>query len=107
MVDNQADAGMGYLRRGGTFSSIAGMPAEGKCQAAGATCVQIGRGMPGPPTVQTLRPLVAMAEAGKYRVTVTRRFGLGEAGAAWEYLSKSEGMGKMILVVDEKKAGQR
>ena len=23
MVDNQADAGMGYLRRGGTFSSIA------------------------------------------------------------------------------------
>lgn len=107
MVDNQADAGLGYLRRGGTFSSIAGMPAEGKCQTANATCVQIGRGLPGPPTVQSLRPLVAMADAGTYTVTVTRRFPLAQAGAAQEYLSKSEGVGKTILVVDAAKAGQR
>lgn len=107
MVDNQADAGLGYLRRGGTFSSIAGMPGEGKCQAASATCVQIGRGMPGPPSVQSLRPLVAMADSGKYKVTVTRRFPLAEAGAAQDYLSKSDGIGKTILVVDAAKAGQR
>jgi NADPH:quinone reductase-like Zn-dependent oxidoreductase len=63
--------------------------------------------MPGPPTVETLRPLVALADAGKYKVTVTKRYPLSEAGAAWEHLSKSEGVGKTVLIVDAAKAGQR
>jgi NADPH:quinone reductase-like Zn-dependent oxidoreductase len=107
MVDGQADAGLGYVRRGGYFSSIAGMPGAGKCEAAGVTCVQIGRGLPGPPTVESLRPLVAMAEQGKYTITVTRRFPLAQAGAAQDYLRTNEGIGKTILVVDPAKAGQR
>jgi NADPH:quinone reductase-like Zn-dependent oxidoreductase len=107
MVDGQADAGLGYVRRGGYFSSIAGMPGAGKCEAAGVTCVQIGRGLPGPPTVESLRPLVAMAEQGKYTITVTRRFPFAQAGAAQEYLRTNEGIGKTILLVDAAKAGQR
>jgi NADPH:quinone reductase-like Zn-dependent oxidoreductase len=107
MVDGQADAGLGYVRRGGHFSSIAGMPADARCKAAGVTCVQIGRGRPGPPAVQSLRPLAAMADEGKYTITVTRRFPLAQAGAAQEYLRTSEGIGKTILVVDPARAGQR
>jgi NADPH:quinone reductase-like Zn-dependent oxidoreductase len=107
MVDNQADAALGYVRRGGYLSSIAGMPAAGKCEAAGVTCVQIGRGKPGPPTVQSLRPLAALADAGKYTVTVTRRFPLAQAGDAQDYLRQSEGVGKTILVVDPANAGRR
>ncbi|MET0292695.1 MAG: NADP-dependent oxidoreductase [Steroidobacteraceae bacterium] len=107
MVDNQADAALGYVKRGGYFSSIAGMPAEGKCQAAGVTCVQIGRGLPGPPTVQSLRPLVEMADRGQYTVNVTRRFPVTKAADAQESLRTSEGMGKTVLIVDAVKAGQR
>jgi NADPH:quinone reductase-like Zn-dependent oxidoreductase len=83
------------------------MPADGKCEAAGVTCVQIGRGKPGPPTVQSLRPLVAMADAGTYTITVTRRFPLADAGKAQDHLRTGEGIGKTILVVDPARAGQR
>lgn len=106
-VDSQVDAGLSYVRRGGTFSSIAGVPAAGKCEAAGVRCVQIGRGLPGPPPAQTLAPLVQMAERGEYTVTVTKRFPLAEAGAAQAWLQTNEGIGKTILVVDAAKAGER
>jgi NADPH:quinone reductase-like Zn-dependent oxidoreductase len=107
MVDGQADAGLSYVRRGGTFSSIAGMPAEGRCESAGVTCVQIGRGKAGPPTVQSLRPLVALANDGKYSVTVTRRFPLSEAQDAQNYLRNNEGIGKTLLIVDRDGAARR
>lgn len=107
MVDGQADAALGYVRRGGFFSSIAGMPTDGKCAAAGVTCVQIGRGLPGPPTASSLRPLVALAERGQYTVNVTRRFPLAEAGAAQRALRDGEGTGKTVLIVDAAAAARR
>jgi NADPH:quinone reductase-like Zn-dependent oxidoreductase len=105
-VDSQVEPGLSYVRRGGVFSSIAGVPTEKKCAAAGVTCVQIGRGKPVPPAGESLRPLVAMADAGKYTVTVSKRFPLAEAAAAQESLRTSGGTGKTILIVDPSKAGQ-
>jgi len=105
-VDSEVEPGLGYVRRGGVFSSIAGVPTEEKCAAAGVTCVQIGRGKPVPPAAESLRPLAAMADAGKYTVTVSKRFSLAQAAAAQESLRTSGGTGKTILIVDPSKAGQ-
>jgi NADPH:quinone reductase-like Zn-dependent oxidoreductase len=105
-VDSQVEPGFGYVRRGGVFSSITGVPTEEKCAAAGVTCVQIGRGKPVPPAGESLRPLAAMADAGKYTVTVSKRFPLAQAAAAQESLRTSEGIGKTILIVDPSKATQ-
>jgi NADPH:quinone reductase-like Zn-dependent oxidoreductase len=88
------------------FSSITGVPTEEKCAAAGVTCVQIGRGKPVPPAGESLRPLAAMADAGKYTVTVSKRFPLAQAAAAQESLRASGTIGKTILIVDPSKAGQ-
>jgi len=106
MVDGQAGPALGYVKRGGYVASIAGGPGDDRCRAAGVTCVVIGPGYDGPPMRETLAALAALAEAGKYDVTVSRTFPLAQAAAAQELNRTSDTTGKIVLVVDAK-AGTR
>lgn len=104
LVDGQADAALGYVKRGGRFTSIAGAPTGGKCEAAGVTCVVVGGGYRGPSNGDSLRALAALAEQGLYQVTVTRTFPLAEAAQAQALGSSAASIGKLILVVDPQNA---
>jgi NADPH:quinone reductase-like Zn-dependent oxidoreductase len=100
LVEGQADTSLDYVKRGGRFTSIAGAPADGKCAAAGVTCVVVGGGYRGPSNGDSLRALAALADKGQYQVTVTRTFPLAEAAQAQALGSSSQSIGKLILVVD-------
>jgi NADPH:quinone reductase-like Zn-dependent oxidoreductase len=102
MVDGQAEPALAYVKRGGYLTSIAGMPAEGKCAAAGITCVQIRLGPAGMSPAELLRAMVAQADAGKYTVRVTKTYPLAQAAAAQQFAHSGDTMGKIVLVVDPK-----
>jgi len=100
MVDTQVLPSLGYVRRGGYFTSIAGGPGDDKCAAAGVTCVIITGAYTTLSQGDALRALAGMAEKGQYHVTVSRTFPLAEAAAAQELGRTSDTTGKIILVVD-------
>jgi NADPH:quinone reductase-like Zn-dependent oxidoreductase len=102
MVDGQAAPALAYVKRGGHLTSIAGMPTDEQCTAAGVTCVQIRATVPGKTPGESLRDLVALADAGKYNVRVTKTFPLAQAAAAQEFARNNESIGKIVLVVDPK-----
>jgi NADPH:quinone reductase-like Zn-dependent oxidoreductase len=102
MVDGQADTALAYVKRGGYLTSIAGGANAERCAAAGVTCVQIRATAPGRTLGDTLRDMVALANAGKYTVPVTKTFPLVEAAAAQQFARSGETVGKVILVVDAK-----
>ena len=104
MVDGQADTALGYVKRGGHLSSIAGGASPEKCAAAGVTCVQIRATAPGMSMGDSLRSLSTMADAGQYTVRVTRVFPLAQAAAAQEFARRGDAMGKIVLSVDPKSA---
>jgi NADPH:quinone reductase-like Zn-dependent oxidoreductase len=100
MVDGQADAAVGYVKRGGYLTSIAGVPAAEKCTAAGVTCVQIRGTAPGMSMGESLRALTTMADGGMYTVRVTKVFPLAQAAAAQQFARTGDVMGKIVLSVD-------
>jgi NADPH:quinone reductase-like Zn-dependent oxidoreductase len=100
MVDGQAEAGLGYVKKGGYFTSIAGGPGDDKCKAASVTCVVIGPGYRGPSLGDTLRSLAELADRGKYDVKVTRTFPIAQAAAAQELNRTGDTTGKIVLSVD-------
>jgi NADPH:quinone reductase-like Zn-dependent oxidoreductase len=102
MVEGQADTALAYVKRGGYLTSIASGATAERCAAAGVTCVQIRATAPGRTLGETLRDMVALANAGKYTVHVTRTFALAEAAAAQQFARTGETTGKVILVVDAK-----
>ena len=107
MVDGQAAAGLGYVKRGGYLTSIAGgVPPAATCAAAGVTCVPIGggggAGYGSISNGQALAGLAALADKGQYDVQVTKTFPLAQAAAAQELNRTTEMVGKVILVVDPK-----
>jgi NADPH:quinone reductase-like Zn-dependent oxidoreductase len=111
MVDGQAPAGLGYVRRGGFLTSIAGgVPPKAQCDAAGVTCVPIGGGSgAGYGSItngEALAGLAALADKGQYDILVSKTFPLAQAAAAQQLNQAGETIGKIILIVDPK-AGQR
>lgn len=102
MVESQAGIALAYVRRGGRFTSISGMPAAQQCAAAQVTCVQIRATSPGMSIGDTLRALGALADAGKYTVRVTRVFPLAQAAEAQAFAHAGDSVGKVILSVDPK-----
>ena len=100
MVDGQAAPALAYVKRGGMLTSIAGPPPAEQCAAAGVTCVQIRATAPGMTNGDTLRALVALADAGKYTVRVTKVFPLVQAAAAQQFAHAGDSVGKVILSVD-------
>lgn len=108
LVDGQANAALGYVKRGGHFSSIAGAPDEARAAAAGVTTVVIaGATYRGISTADALRALAQLAEKGQYRVTVSNTLPLAEAGRAQEMGRTTQTIGKTVLVVDAAKAATK
>ncbi|MDR2214777.1 MAG: NADP-dependent oxidoreductase [Nevskiaceae bacterium] len=111
MVEGQAAAALGYLRRGGTLASIAGgAPEDSRCRSAGVTCMFIGggsgAGYSSISNAQALAGLSKLADAGQYQVLVSKTFPLAQAAAAQQLNRTSDTVGKIVLVVDPQ-AGQR
>ena len=102
LVDGQATAALGYVKRGGRLTSIAGAPEAGKADAAGVTVVVIGGpgAYSGIGVGDALRALAKVADAGKYTVTVSRVLPLAEAAKAQDMARAGQAIGKTILVVD-------
>lgn len=106
-ADGQADAALGYVKRGGYLVSISGMPGAGRCEAAGVTCVQIRGTVPNLTQGESLRRVAKLADSGKYTPRVTRTWPLAEAGAAQQFARSGDTMGKIVLVVDAARAKER
>jgi NADPH:quinone reductase-like Zn-dependent oxidoreductase len=106
MVDTQAIPALGYVRKGGHFTSIAGGPGDEKCAAAGVTCVIITSTYTGLSQGDAMRALAAMADKGQYHVTVSRSFPLAQAAEAQQLGRTGDTTGKIVLVVDPR-ANQR
>jgi NADPH:quinone reductase-like Zn-dependent oxidoreductase len=102
MVDTQVVPALGYVRRGGYFTSIAGGPGDEKCAAAGVTCIIITAAYQALSQGDALRALAAMADKGQYHVTVSRSFPLAQAAAAQELGRTGDTTGKIVVVVDPK-----
>jgi NADPH:quinone reductase-like Zn-dependent oxidoreductase len=102
MVDTQVVPSLGYVRKGGVFTSIAGGPGDDKCAAAGVTCVIITGAYQAVSQGDALRALAALADKGQYHVTVSRSFPLAQAAAAQELGRTGDTTGKIVLVVDSR-----
>jgi NADPH:quinone reductase-like Zn-dependent oxidoreductase len=107
LVDGQALAALGYVKRGGRLTSIAGSPGEDQCAAADVTCVVVGVGYRGIDNGDALRALVQLADRGQYTVTVSKTFPLAAAAEAQQLGRTGQTIGKIILVVDPGKAQAR
>jgi NADPH2:quinone reductase len=108
LVDGQAVAALGYVKRGGRFTSIAGSPGADRLAAAGVTGVVVAAGAyDGISDGDGLRALARLAGRGQYSVTVSRTFTLEEAGKAQELGRTGQTIGKIILVVDPARAKTR
>jgi NADPH:quinone reductase-like Zn-dependent oxidoreductase len=106
LVDGQANATLGYVRRGGRFTSVAGAPSEER--AAGVGIVMIaGATYNGISAGDALRALTTLAEKGEYTVTVSTALPLEEAGKAQEIGRSGQSIGKIVLVVDPAKSMSR
>ncbi len=105
LVDGQAAAALGYVRRGGHLTSIAGSPGEERAAAAGVSLVVIAAGTyHGISNGDALRALGALAAKGRYKVTVSTALPLAEAAKAQELGRAGQAIGKTVLVVDAAKA---
>jgi NADPH:quinone reductase-like Zn-dependent oxidoreductase len=108
LVDGQAAAVLGYVKRGGHFTSIMGSPGDDRIAAAGVTAVVVA-----PATYQgisegdALRAMMRLADKGQYKVTVTKTFPLAQAQQAQDFVRNGQAIGKTILVVDALNAKQR
>lgn len=102
LVDGQATAAIGYVKRGGRLTSIAGAPEAGKADAAGVAVVVIGGpgAYSGISVGDALRAMAKLADDGKYTVTVSRVLPLAEAAKAQELARTGQAIGKTILAVN-------
>lgn len=108
LVDGQAAAALGYVKRGGRFTSIAGSPGDDRIAAAGVNSVVIAGGTyRGISDGDSLKGLARLADNNQYKVTVTRTFPLAQAAAAQELGKTGQTIGKIILVVDPAKSKTR
>jgi NADPH:quinone reductase-like Zn-dependent oxidoreductase len=108
LVDGQAVAALGYVKRGGRLTSIAGSPGEERAAAAGITTVVIAGGTyHGISSGDALRGLARLADKGQYTVTVTNALPLAEAAKALELGRAGQTIGKTVLVVDTARAKSR
>jgi NADPH:quinone reductase-like Zn-dependent oxidoreductase len=99
VVFNTVDADTGarsiaVLRPGGILVSVAGSAPTAQCEAAKIRCSVTGF-----VTGEMLGPLSELAEQGKFRVHIERRFPLAEAAQALELNRQGHTGGKIILEV--------
>ncbi len=99
VVFNTVDAATGarsiaVLRPGGMLVSVAGAAPAAQCETANIRC-----SVTGPVTGELLGALYELAEQGKFRVHIDRRFPLAEAAKALELNRQGHTGGKISLEV--------
>ncbi len=108
LVDGQAAAVLGYVKRGGHFVSIMGPPGDDRIAASGVTAVVIATATyKGISEGEALRALARLADKGQYTVTVTKTFPLADAQQAQDSVRNGQAIGKTILIVDAARAKSR
>jgi NADPH:quinone reductase-like Zn-dependent oxidoreductase len=99
VVVNTVDADTGsrsikVVKPGGIIVSVVGpLPAEA-CAAAKVRCEQTGR-----VTGELLRPVVDLANQGKFAISIEQQLTLADAAKAWEANRAGHTRGKIVLVV--------
>jgi NADPH:quinone reductase-like Zn-dependent oxidoreductase len=98
VVLNTVDADTGsrsmhVLRKDGILVSVVGQPPADQCAAAQIRCAVTGS-----VTGEFLGQVVALANAGAFRVSVEEHLPLSEAAKAWEESRAGHTRGKIILV---------
>ncbi len=89
---------MATLKPGGILVSIVGRMAQDRCAAARIRCAIPGSSG-GQPATPYLDQVVALANAGKYRVNVERAFHLSDAAEAWRLGEQGHTRGKLVLSI--------
>lgn len=92
------DRSVRVVREGGTLVSIVGMPDQILCGTARIRCAMPGRGA-GATNADMLARVVALAEAGKFKVFVDGVYPMADAGKAWEKSRAGHTRGKLIIKV--------
>lgn len=104
---SSGSAALGTVKRGGIFIQPSVLPTPNltteRCAAAGIRCTIA----PFSSGTEYLPQLVALAEAGKLKVRVSRTYPLPEAGKAQEDNRAGHAQGKIILIVDETMANKK
>lgn len=86
------------VRPGGLLISIVGPIPAARCAAAKIRCAA-PHGSGGLPAAPILEHVVALADAGRYRVSVEHVFPLADAAEAWRLSRGGHTRGKLILTV--------
>ncbi|MGC3980420.1 MAG: NADP-dependent oxidoreductase [Steroidobacteraceae bacterium] len=86
------------VKKGGYLMSIAGIPDEQECAAAGITCAV--RDMESPTSSpRVMQEILQLVQAGKYSVNVDKTFPLSAYQQAWDYGKLGHTRGKIVLTV--------
>jgi NADPH:quinone reductase-like Zn-dependent oxidoreductase len=108
LVDGQAEAVLGYVKRGGRYMSIMGSPGDDRIAAAGVAAVVVATATyQGIGEGDALRAVKRLADKGQYTVTVTRTFPLAQAQQAQDFVHNGQAIGKTILIVDAARSKSR
>lgn len=99
VVVNTVDADTGsrsirVVKPGGVIVSVVGPVPADACGAAKIRCVPTGR-----VTGELLRPVVDLANEGKFRISIDQQVTLADASKAWEASRAGHTRGKIILRV--------
>jgi NADPH:quinone reductase-like Zn-dependent oxidoreductase len=86
------------LKAGGLLISLVGKIPAARCAAARIRC-EAPHGSGGLPAAPILDHVVALANAGKYRVSVEHVFPLADAPKAWQLSKAGHTRGKLVLSV--------
>jgi NADPH:quinone reductase-like Zn-dependent oxidoreductase len=100
-----AERALSTIKKGGLYISVAATGLEGKCAAAGVTCV--GRASASELPTRLYEEVRSLASSGMLKVKVERTFPLAQAGQAQELGEQGHTEGKIVLIVDEAKANQK
>jgi NADPH:quinone reductase-like Zn-dependent oxidoreductase len=86
------------LREGGTLVSVAGSPDAAACVAAKVNCTRPNRDT-GASGADMLARVMALADAGKFKVNVDESFVMADAAKAWEKSRGGHTRGKLVIKV--------
>ena len=100
-----ADRALVTMKKTGLYVSVAARDMEAKCAAAGVTCLSRSMGKESQKSVYD--EVGVLAGSGRLKVNLEKTFPLEQAGAAQALGEEGHTEGKIILIVDAAKAGQK
>jgi NADPH:quinone reductase-like Zn-dependent oxidoreductase len=103
--DDTTQRSMSTLKKGGRFLSVARGGTEPMCAAAGVVCIPRGQAYGQDHSV--FDEVLSLAESGKLKIKVDKTFPLIQAAEAQKLGEQGHTEGKIILIVDDKKANSK